>query len=136
MMTQRFQVRWLLLGDTLAILVVTLIGFLTHYGAIEDWRWLTTFLPVLAAWLAMAPWLGVYRTDLACQPRQIWRPILAALLSAPLAATLRGAWLNAAVLPLFVAVLGLTNALGFFVWRGAWSIAMQRFVRLAGTAHG
>jgi hypothetical protein len=136
MITRRAQMGWLIAGDVLAILVMTMMGFLTHYGDIQGWRWLTTFLPVLAAWFAIAPWLGVYRADLACQPRQVWRPVLAALLSAPLAATLRGAWLNAAVLPLFVGVLGLTNALGFLVWRGIWAIAMHRVVRHAGTVHG
>jgi hypothetical protein len=120
----------------LAILVVTIAGFLTHYGAILNWRWLTTFFSVLAAWFAVAPWLGVYREDLACQPRQVWRPVLAALLSAPLAATLRGAWLNAAVLPLFAAVLGLTNALGILIWRFGWVIAMQRVAHQAGKIHG
>lgn len=136
MITRRAQAGWLIAGDVLAILVVTMIGFLTHYGDTEGWRWLTTFLPVLFAWLMIAPWLGVYRTDLACQLREVWRPMLAALLSAPLAATLRGAWLNAAVLPLFVGVLGLTNALGFLIWRGTWAILMQRVIRRAGTIHG
>ncbi len=136
MMTRRAQVSWLMAGDILAVLVVTMIGFLTHYGNVQGWRWLTTFLPVTAAWFAIAPWLGVYRVDLACQPRQVWRPVLAALLSAPLAATLRGAWLNSAVLPLFVGVLGMTNALGFLIWRGAWAIAMQRIARRAGAVHG
>jgi hypothetical protein len=136
MMTQRFMLRWLIGGDIAAILIVTMIGFLDHYGAIEDWRWLTTFLPALAAWFVTAPWLGVYRRDLACQPGQVWRPAFAALLSAPLAATLRGFWLNAAVLPIFVAVLALTNALGFIIWRLVWAMIMQRVVRQAGRYHG
>jgi hypothetical protein len=136
MKTQRAQIGWLLVGDALAILVVTMAGFLTHYGAVQNGRWLTTFIPVLFAWFAIAPWLGVYRNDLACQPSQLWRPLLAALLSAPLAATLRGAWLNAAILPLFVGVLGLTNALGVLIWRGIWVIAMQRIRQQAGKVHG
>ncbi|RPJ50838.1 MAG: DUF3054 domain-containing protein [Chloroflexi bacterium] len=136
MMTRRVQVGWLLGGDVLAIFVVTMAGFMTHYGAIKDWRWLTTFLPVLAAWFAIAPWVGVFRSDLASQPRQLWRPVLAALLSAPLAATLRGAWLNAAILPLFVVILGLTNALGLLIWRGIWVVVVQRANRQVGTAHG
>lgn len=128
-MTQRVQLRWLLSGDVVAGLVLTMVGFLDHYGAIQGWRWLTTFLPLLAAWFAISPWLGVYRGDLVYQPRELWRPPLAALLSAPLAATLRGFWLNAAVQPIFVAVLGLTNALGFFIWRLAWALAIRRVVR-------
>lgn len=131
MMTHRSQLRWLISGDVFAVLIVTIVGFLDHYGAIQGWRWLTTFLPVLAAWFAIAPWLGVYRHDVICQPRQAWRPALAALLSAPLAATLRGLWLNAAVLPIFVVVLGLTNALAFLLWRLVWAVIMQRMTRQA-----
>lgn len=132
MMTQRVQLRWLIGGDIAAVLVVTMIGFLNHYGTILEWRWLTTFLPVLAAWFAIAPWLDGYRSDLVCLPGQVWRPALAMLLSAPLAATLRGIWLNTAVPPIFVAVLAFTNALGFIIWRLAWALFMQRAIRQAG----
>jgi hypothetical protein len=136
MISKNKQIGWLLGGDVLTILVVTWIGFLRHYGTVESWRWLTTFLPVLIAWFAIAPWLGVYRMEYTCQFRDIWRPALAALLSAPLAATLRGAWLNSAVLPLFVGVLGLTNALGFILWRGVWAIVIRRFDNLTGSFDG
>jgi hypothetical protein len=136
MMTRRVRSGWLLCGDALIILVVTMVGFLTHYGAVENWRWLSTFLPVLAAWLAIAPWLGLYRSDLNSQPLQLWRPVLAALLSAPLAATLRGTWLSEPVLPLFVGVLGLTNGLGLLIWRLVWLLIMQRATHQAGVAHG
>lgn len=120
---------WLLAGDIAAALVVTLIGFLTHYGGIEGWRWLSTFVPVTAAWLSVAPWFGAYDPDLSRQPRQVWRFALAAFFSAPLAATLRGLWLNAAVLPVFVVVMALTNALGFLVWRLIWALVAQRIDR-------
>ncbi len=136
MMTRHTQLRWLLAGDSLAILMVTMIGFLTHYGAIQNWHWLTTFLPVLAAWLFIAPWLGVYRGETRCQVRQVWRPALAALLSAPLAATFRGLWLDAAVPPIFVVVLGLTNALGLLLWRLIWSLFVLRVNRQANRQAG
>lgn len=116
----------LILGDALAILAVSLIGFLTHYGSIEGWRWLTTFLPVLAGWFAIAPWFGVYQPQAARRLTGIWRPALAAFLSAPLAAWLRGAWLNSAILPLFILVMALTNALGFLVWRAIWAMISSR----------
>jgi hypothetical protein len=90
---------------------------------------LSTFLPVTAAWLVIAPWFGAYRSDLNRQPKQAWRFGLAALLSAPLAATLRGLWLNAAVLPLFVLIMALTNALGFLIWRLVWALGVQRMNR-------
>jgi hypothetical protein len=117
---------WLLLGDVLAVLAVSLTGFLTHYGEISGWRWVTTFLPVLAAWLAVAPWLGVYQPALVASPAHAWRAALAAFLSAPMAAWLRAAWLNSAIAPIFVLVLGLTDALGFLIWRVAGSWIVRR----------
>jgi hypothetical protein len=122
----RASFRWLLLGDILAVLAVTLIGFWTHYGEITGWRWLSTFFPVLAAWFAIAPWLGVYQAEFSRRPLQVWRPALAALLSAPLAAALRGLWLNAVITPVFVAVLAATDALGFLVWRWLWTAIARR----------
>jgi hypothetical protein len=129
MFTRQSPQKWLLVGDILAILIVSLIGFFTHYGEIRGWRWLSTFLPVLAGWLAIAPWLGVYRPEIWRSPLHAWRAGLAAFLSAPLAAWLRGAWLESPILPLFVLVLGLTNALGFLIWRLLWSLAARRIDR-------
>jgi hypothetical protein len=114
--TRRSFSLWLFAGDTLAILVVSVIGFLTHNVEL-NWRVLTTFLPYLAAWGMIAPWLGVYQQEMTRQPRFIWRPALAAFLAAPMAAWLRGVWLNQPILPVFVLVLGLSAALGFLVWR-------------------
>jgi Protein of unknown function (DUF3054) len=136
-MTRAGQKRWLLLGDILAILVVTMIGFLNHYGAITGWRWLSTFVPVLVSWLALAPWLGVYRAEVYCRAGQVWRSGLAALLAAPLAATLRAFWLSEAVIvPVFVVVLGLTNMLGFLLWRLAWAFFAARAGRRQVEEHG
>ncbi len=126
MKKQSTQLGWLIIGDALAILVVTLIGFFSHYGEIRGWRWLSTYIPALVSWFVVAPWLGVYDSRRYCQPGQVWRPALAGLLSAPLAATLRGFWLNSAILPTFVAVLGLTNALGFGIWRFLWTVITRR----------
>lgn len=117
---------WLVFGDIVCALVVSLLGFFTHYGKIEGWRWLSTFLPVCLGWILIAPWLGVYQEANHKKPVQVWRAVLAALISAPLAATVRGAWLNSPVLPLFVLILGLTDALGFLVWRIVWILIVGR----------
>lgn len=122
----------LLVGDILAALVVTLIGFYTHYREISGWRWLTSFLPVLASWFAVAPWLGVYSIERSGQVRQAWRPALAAVLAAPLAGTLRGLWLNSVIAPIFVLVLAATDGLGFLIWRALWAAAVSRFSIAAG----
>jgi hypothetical protein len=116
---------WLFAGDVLALLLVSIIGFATHNQSIS-WRVLTTFLPYVAAWFLFAPWLGVYHRSNTIRYWQVWRPMLAALLAAPMAAWLRGVWLNSAILPIFVLVLGLSAALGFGIWRLVWSFISQR----------
>jgi hypothetical protein len=132
MKTQRGPLAWLLLGDALTALIVTLAGFLTHYQGVEGWRWLSTFVPTVAAWLAVAPWLGVYDPATVNQPRFVWRAALAAVLSAPLAATLRGLWLGSVIVPVFVLVLAATGALGFVIWRWVWTVIARRFLAAPG----
>jgi hypothetical protein len=121
----------LVIGDIVCALIITIIGFITHYGQIEGWRWLASFLPVCIGWLAIAPWLGVYQVSHYLKPAHAWRAALAALLSAPLAAAIRGAWLNTAILPMFVLVLGLTDALGLLLWRSLWPF-LARLIRKDG----
>lgn len=111
---------WLIAGDVLAVLVVSIIGFASHNSAI-NWRIFTTYLPLLAAWGVIAPWVGVYQPDYANQAGQVWRPVLAAFFAAPMAAWLRGVWLNQPVIPIFVFVLGGSAALGMLIWRLLWS---------------
>lgn len=125
MQTQRPYLTWLIAGDVLVILIATTLGFVTHYGEVLGARWLASFFPVLAAWFVVAPWLGVYDRGLSPQSRQVWRPLLAAMISAPLAATLRGLWLNTVIMPVFVLVLMATNGFGFLLWRWLWT----RFAR-------
>ena len=117
----------LVVGDLLMIGAVTLFGFATH-GSLETagLRLLTTFLPLLAAWAAAAPALGAYDLNFAIQPRQLWRPFWAAILAAPLAGWLRGAWLNAPILPVFVLVLAGVSALGILAWRSVYLILYRR----------
>lgn len=111
--------RWLILGDILAIAIVTIIGFATHgeVGLSYVPRMLTTFLPLLAGWFITSPWLGLFETEASLRPDQLWRSVLAAILSAPLAATLRGFMLGTSILPIFVLVLAGSFALGMLAWR-------------------
>lgn len=116
----------LILGDAAALLAVTLAGFATHQTSVASTRWLTTFIPLCIAWAVQAPWLGVYRVEVFTSLRRLWRPVLAVLLAAPLFGILRGAVLNAPVLPLFVAVLGLSAALGILVWRLVFALLYRQ----------
>jgi hypothetical protein len=112
----------LILGDILALFVITLIGFGTHNELIQFpvERILATFLPLLAGWFLIAPWLGLFKPEITSNPRQLWRPVLATLLAAPLTGLLRAVMLNSVVIPLFVLILGGSAALGMLVWRTLW----------------
>jgi hypothetical protein len=70
--------------------------------------------------------LGLFRQEIASDPRQLWRPALAAFFAAPLAAVLRGFVLNAPVIPIFAVVLAATSALGMLIWRTLYFFLRRR----------
>ena len=109
----------LILGDLLAIALLTVIGFATHgeTGISFLSRMAAVFFPVTFAWFVLAPWFGLFDEGVITTPKNLLRIPLAMLFVAPLAVILRGAWLNAPALPLFALVLGGTSALGMMVWR-------------------
>jgi hypothetical protein len=109
----------LILGDILAIVVVTVIGFATHgeTGASFLPRMAVIFFPLVIAWFLLAPFLGLFQRDTASNPRQLWRPVFAMLFAAPLAVVVRGLILNAPIIPVFAVVLSATSAFGMLVWR-------------------
>lgn len=109
----------LIIGDILAIGLVTIIGFATHGETDLSFlsRMAATFIPLLIAWFLLAPRLGLFQDEVIYNARQLWRPALAALFAAPLAAVLRGFMLNAPIIPIFALVLGAVSALGMVVWR-------------------
>ena len=118
----------LILGDLLAIALVTVIGFATHGEAGRSFlpRMAAAFFPVSLAWFALAPALGLFRTENVSEPKQLWRPVLAMTFAAPLAAVLRGLLLNAPILPIFAVVLAATSAFGMLVWRAIYWILTRR----------
>ncbi len=107
------------LGDIIAFAVLTLIGFATHGETALSFipRMTITFLPLLLGWFLLAPWLGLFDEQVIADSKNLWRIVLAMIFIAPLAATLRGAWLGDSVIPLFALILGGSNALGIMVWR-------------------
>jgi len=111
-----------ILGDILAILVVTLIGFATH-GELNTTfitRMSALFFPLTIAWFLIAPWLGLFQHEVVSNPKQLWRPVLAMIFAAPLTAVLRGLILNAPIIPIFVVVLAAISAFGMVLWRGIY----------------
>ena len=118
----------LILGDTLAIALLTFIGFATH-GEIDlsyILRMGTTFFPVLVSWFLIAPWLGLFDEQVVANPKLLWRILLAMLFTAPLAAILRAVLLHSAALPIFALILGASNGFGLLIWRGICFLITRR----------
>jgi hypothetical protein len=112
--------RTLFLGDTLVLVLVTIYGFATH-GEIGNFiRMLTTFIPLTFSWFILAPFFGLYDENLASQISQLWRVILAMIAVVPLAAWLRGLWLQTPILPIFVLVLGVVCIIAMLLWRSLY----------------
>lgn len=122
------SIRLLILGDILAIALVTFVGFATHGEADLSFlpRMAASFFPVTVAWFLLAPFLGLFQRELTSTPKQLWRPALAMIFAAPFAAVLRGFLLNAPIIPIFAVVFASTSALGMFLWRGIYVLLLNR----------
>jgi hypothetical protein len=112
----------LILGDLLAVAIVTVIGFVSHRETDLSFlpRMAAVFFPLIISWFLLAPALGLFQREITFHPKQLWRPAFAALFAGPLAAVLRGFLLNAPVIPLFAAILSGTFALGMVIWRALY----------------
>ena len=117
----------LLVGDTLVLVLVTLAGFASHrtLGSAGG-RILATFIPFWAAWLFVAYPIGLFDPARAVQFGQLWRPLWAMALAAPLGSWLRGLWLNAPVQPVFVAVMLAVGGAAFLAWRLVFVLALRK----------
>jgi hypothetical protein len=120
-------------GDILVLLIVTIFGFATH-GELDSagLRMLTTFVPLVLAWVLVAPHLGAFDLVRSSQLGQVWRPFWAMVLAGPWAAWLRVILLNAPIVPIFVVVLGGICAIALLVWRLLyWAFFARRFQGIA-----
>jgi hypothetical protein len=115
---------FLVIGDIIALAIITIIGFATHGETDLSFlpRMLTTFIPLLVSWFLIAPWLGLFNVQITSMPKQLWRPPLAMFLASPMTAVLRAGMLNTVALPLFALILGGSAALGMLIWRGLYSV--------------
>ncbi len=119
----------LILGDIISVVIITFAGFVFHeeLGEVPPYRILATLLPVLIAWLLIAPWMGLYQAEIYTNWKELWRAAWAVTLAAPIAALIRSLMLgNTPILPVFVAVLAATSALGMLIWRGIWWGILQK----------
>ena len=118
----------LIIGDIVAIAIVTYIGFATHGETDISYlpRMGTSFFPVIIGWFLLAPWFGLFDEQVITNPKNLWRIALVALFSAPLATVLRSFLLGNTVIPIFAVILGASNAIGMIVWRGIWSFYLRK----------
>ncbi len=118
----------LILGDILALLIVTLIGFATHGEAGLSFlpRMAAAFVPLVISWFAITPWFGLFQDEVVHNPKQLWLPALAMLFAGPLAVVIRGLILNEPIPPIFAVVLSVTSALGMVVWRMIYLILNRK----------
>jgi hypothetical protein len=118
----------LILGDVLAIAMVTIVGFVTHgEGGLEFLpRMAAAFFPLVVTWILILPWFGLLSPEIVSDLKMIWRPALAVLFAAPLALVFRGLFLNAPILPIFAVVFTLTSAFGLLLWRFIYFLFINR----------
>jgi hypothetical protein len=127
--TNRAIRRYLILwgGDVITLVIFTLVGFATHESLdAGPLRMLTTFIPLLIAWILVAVPAGVLRLETARDFRQIWRPAWAMLLAAPWAVILRGLLLNRPIAPIFALVLAGSGVLAILIWRALFCLIFTR----------
>jgi hypothetical protein len=119
----------LFIGDAIIIAIVTIIGFASHDTlGTAGFRMLTTFVPVVIAWVLIAPHFRVYDLNIVSQVRDLWRPPWAMVLAAPMAAFLRGAWLRTPIAPIFVVVIGGVNAIAILLWRVIFFLILTKWI--------
>jgi hypothetical protein len=118
----------LILGDLLAIAILTVVGFATHGETKLSFlpRMAALFFPLCVAWFLLAPALRLFQPETTSTLNQLWRAALAALFAAPLATVLRGFILNAPIIPIFAAVLAGVAALGMVIWRAVYLLLSRR----------
>lgn len=123
----------LIAGDIITLAVVTVIGFASHGIAnTAGARMLTTFIPLVVAWFLVAPFLNVYKSEYVLDGIQLWRPVWAMVLAAPMAAWLRGVMLSSPVLPIFVVILGGASVAGILIWRALFWLVANRLIKTNG----
>jgi hypothetical protein len=112
----------LILGDVIALTIITLIGFAAHKQATPSFapRMLTTFIPALIAWFALAPFFGLFDAAITSNWKQLWRVIYVSVIGGAILAILRAAMLGGVALPLFAWIIGISTAVGMTLWRGLW----------------
>lgn len=121
----------LILGDVIAIALLTVIGFATHGESDTSFlpRMAAAFFPIIFAWFVLAPWFGLFDETVITNPKNLLRILLVLLFAAPLAVILRAALLHSAGIPIFALVFGATNALGLVIWRWIYIFIAKKITK-------
>jgi len=109
--------RFLIFGDALALLTLTVIGFAAHgeTNASDLPRAGLMLAASLTGWFILAPATRLFAP--AQTAASLWRVVLTGFFAGLFTVVLRGQFLHGAVLPVFALVIGATTALGMCLWR-------------------
>jgi hypothetical protein len=130
MQAKKMRKSFLLIGDAIVLLLVTLIGFASHERLSSGiLRVISTFVPLLSGWILIGVHVGVFDLAKAADPRQLWRPFWAMVLGGPLAGWMRAFFLGTGVAPIFVVVLGGISALSLLAWRALYLVLSARMLK-------
>ncbi len=112
----------LIAGDTVALAIVTVIGFASHgeFSLAFLGHMAAAFVPLCIGWFLLAAPLGLFEDAGARLASNLWRPAFAMLFAGPFAVLLRGILLASPIQPTFGVVLTLTSALALTLWRLLW----------------
>jgi hypothetical protein len=119
----------IILGDTLALAIVTLIGFITHGETDMSFlpRFAAIYIPLSVFWFLIAYFLQVFQFEITSNPKQLWRVPLAMLFAAPLAVIVRGIILQTEIIATFMLALDGASALGMTLWRGLYFLLSHKW---------
>lgn len=118
----------LILGDIIALTIATIVGFVTHgEGGLEYLpRMAAALVPLVAAWLILAPWFKLFDPQISFNLNRLGRILLAVVFAAPLALVFRGLLLHAPIIPIFAVVFTLTSAFGLILWRAIYFLFTRK----------
>jgi hypothetical protein len=107
------------IGDLIAFLLVGIVGLNSHNETLEPANLVRVVWPVALAWYIISPFFGVFRRDLASQPKRMAaRTALGWLVACVGALALRSLFETHKPPPVsFAIVTLLTNLVALFIWR-------------------
>lgn len=110
----------LIIGDIVIIAIVTVIGFVTHDEFALQFlpRMAAMFFPLVAAWLVLALWVGLFEAQTGFKRQLLWQIPLAVIFAVPLAFIVRGLILSGMpVVPIVAVVFIAITAIALIIWR-------------------